>query len=203
MRSLFPLFVAFVLTMPAMSLAQQQPHPILSEFIAIRQHVGLLLRWTITGGNQCNGTKVFRSSDGVGFEQIEHIPGVCGSEIDDVTYSYLDTFPLPNAYNHYRLEMGGQGFTETITHFYTYFDNGNHARLTDPVDGSVRLLFSNASEKQVSMEIIDMDGRPMYSALTHASHFNLYTKGWKVGIYIYHIIGSDDGRVTGRMMVGQ
>jgi hypothetical protein len=202
MRCLFTFSLVIAVMMPAQSLAQQQPHPILSEFIAIRQHVGLLLRWTITGGNQCNGTRVFRSADGVEFEQIEHIAGICGSELNDVTYSYLDTFPLPNAYNHYRLEMGGQGFTETITHFYTYFGNGNHARLTDPVDGSVRLLFSNATEREVMLEVIDMDGRPIHSAVTHESHFDLRTAGWKGGIYIYRVMGGDVGPVVGRMMVG-
>lgn len=202
MKMLPILLLGFGLLWSAPSQAQSQPHQILSEFIVVRQHVGLLLRWTITGGNQCNGTRIFRSADGETFEQIGHISGLCGSEIIDVSYSHLDTFPLPNAYNHYRLEMGGQGFTTIITQFYTYFGNGNHARLTDPASGTVRLLFSNAFEKRVHLEIMDMNGRPIHSAETGMSDFNVSTLGWKGGVYVYRITGGDDGVIVGRMMVG-
>ena len=107
------LFV-FLFSVLASSVVAQKPHPILRSFSAVKQPNGVNLKWVIIGGRQCDGTRVFRADETLQFDLVEHIEGICGSQADDVTYSYFDNSPKSNSYNYYRLEMGLQGFTDTV-----------------------------------------------------------------------------------------
>ncbi len=195
-------FLLLVLAVPETVLAQR-PHPILRELVAIQQQNGVLLRWVIAGGNQCNGVMAYRSEGGSAFELIHHIPGICGSTDSDETYTYLDTSPSRNAENAYRLEMGGQGFTEVITIFFRDFGERNHARLTDVSSGNVRLLFSNDAKRTVAVQVHDQNGRPVFRQQTNESEVILRTSDWEAGMYVYRIVGESIGPVVGRMMVGR
>lgn len=188
--------------MPTGVLAQR-PHPILKDLAAIRQQDGVMVKWVIAGGYQCNGIRVFRAVDGGPFEQIKHIPGICGSTDSDETYIHVDREPVRNSRNSYRLEMGAQGYTETITVLYTDFGKSGHARLTDPLDGSVRLLFSNDTEQAVELEVLNMTGSPIHTDRGTSGEFTFSTNGWPHGMYVYRISGGSTGAVTGRMVVGR
>jgi hypothetical protein len=79
------LFISFLFASVPMSVQAQQPHPILESFVTIEQPNGVNLKWVIAGGFQCRGTRIFRAgSDGI-FEQINHIPGICGNFTESET----------------------------------------------------------------------------------------------------------------------
>lgn len=181
----------------------QDAHPILSEFVAIRQHKGILLRWTIRGGNQCEGTKVYRAHSQLPFEQIKHISGICGGADFDETYTHLDTLQAKNVENHYQLEMGDLGFTNVVSLFYVDYGQSNHARLTDAFNGTITLLFDNAQQDVVSLQLIDRSGSIVLQQQTNSNTLTILTHLLNPGIYTYRIAGAGNSPITGRFALGQ
>lgn len=180
----------------------QEPHPILQSFNAYKQSNGVLVRWVIKGGNQCNGTKVFRASDDLVFEQINHIPGICGSFTENETYSYFDSVPHSNQYNLYKLELGFQGFSQPITIFFEDFGRSPYLILSDPAAQTTRILFSNDQKQNVSLELYDRVGKPVYSATGNDSDFEFSTAAWKPDIYIFRIFGANEIDISGKVYIG-
>jgi len=195
------LLVLLVALIP-LSAAAQQPHPILKSFEAYKQPNGILLRWVIFGGNQCQGTKVYRSEDGMNFDQINHIPGICGNFTEDETYNSFDTIPHKNTYNHYRLEMGFQGFTDIVTLFFEDFEGENYALLSEPQLSRYQILFENDLGNTTKLEVFDRMGNSIIRLSNNRSDHILYTDGWKRGLYIFRITGVDAGTIFGKIFIG-
>jgi hypothetical protein len=199
MNRLLTILLSTVLPMLAMA---QRPHPILTEFSGFRQDDGIMLKWVIAGGNQCNGISIYRALEQGGFVRVGNIAGICGSTDSDETYTFLDTTALRNRDNSYRLELGWQGYTEVITVFFSDLSLGRHARLTDPVDGSVRFIFDNPRQLPVNIELFDIAGVAVIRETTRNTEFLLRQDGLRPGVYIYRI-GTDGMQpVVGRMTIG-
>lgn len=193
--------ILIALLFPIVGFAQQ-PHPILKSFEAYKQPNGILLRWIINGGNQCQGTRVFRSADALDFELINHIPGICGNFTEDETYNYFDTIPFQNTYNHYRLEMGFQGFTDIVTVFYEDFDGKTYAVLSFPQLNQYQILFSNDLGGVSTLQVFDRMGAFVMVDSNDQSDYVLDTTGWEPGVYLFRITGSDVGAIFGKIFIG-
>ena len=181
----------------------QSPHPILKSLTAYKQPNGILLRWVIAGGNQCNGTKVFRATNEVSFEQIEHIEGICGSTSADEVYTYFDPTPFPNQYNHYKLELGYQGFSESVTAFFEKFNNANHSVLFDFEKATFRILFSNDLNLESNLTVFNSLGQNVYSASGTDSDLYINTSGWNAGVYVFRISGVSEADIHGKLYFGR
>lgn len=179
--------ITFVL-LPLVTLAQK-PHPILRSFSAIKQPNGIALKWVILGGQQCDGTRVFRAEDSIDFEQIEHIEGICGSQAVDVTYTYFDNNPASNVYNRYKLEMGLQGFTDTVTVFFEDFGSDDFLLLSDYASQSYRILFTNDNNNQALLSVYDLSGKQLYQDQTNNNDIAFSLLGYPAGMYIFRISG--------------
>lgn len=191
-----PFMLLFV---PMMGLSQS--HPILRSFSAIKQSNGILLRWVIRGGNQCNGTIIYRSADDVHFGQIGFIDGVCGSTDSDESYSFFDSVPLLNADNHYRLELGAQGFTETLTVFYEDFGANDHLVMTDRATGTFRFVFSNDQRNTATLTVFDLGGNAVFQLSGNGNQLVVGTAAWRSGIYLYRIEGVTQKDLTGKFYI--
>jgi len=200
MNRLFAILLLTTLPMLAMA---QRPHPILKEFSGFRQDKGIMLKWVIAGGNQCNGIDIYRAMEQGGFLRVGNIAGICGSAEFDETYTFLDTTAIRNRDNSYRLELGWQGYTEVITVFFSDLNLGRHTRLTDHSDGSVRFIFDNPQQLPVTVELYDVAGVPVMREMTDGGEFLLRPEGLRSGVYIYRI-GTDGAQpVVGRMTIGR
>lgn len=194
------LVLTFFLQLALQGAAQ---HPILKSFSAYQQTNGILLRWVIKGGNQCNGTRVLRAADDLVFEQINLIPGICGDFTEDETYSFFDSIPISNAYNHYKLELGFQGFTDTITVFFEDFGSDDHLVLTDHHAGEYRILFTNANRKQALLRVFDRSGNELLRESTTDNDFLIRPSGWKNGVYLFRISGVSETDIHGKFYFGE
>lgn len=185
------------LVLPLLGMAQD-PHPILRSFTAIRQPNGIFLKWVIKGGKQCDGTKVFRSDESLVFEEINHVEGICGDFTEDETYTYFDSEPIPNRYNHYKLEMGFQGLTDTIQVFFEDFGSDGFLLLTE-TNGSYRILFSNDNNREATIQVLDLSGKLMFEDAGIGNDFTLQPNGWRAGIYVFRISGVAETDITGKL----
>ena len=187
-----------LLVLPLLTVAQD-PHPILRSFSGIKQPNGILLKWVIKGGKQCDGTKVFRAEDSIEFEQIEHIEGICGSQAVDVTYSYFDNAPASNGYNRYKLEMGFQGFTDTVTVFFEDFGPDAYLLQTDQFAQNYKILFSNDLNTLARLEVYNLSGKLLYTNETLGNDFQLQSSDWRSGLYIFRISGVSEADISGKL----
>jgi hypothetical protein len=189
--------ICFFLLLPLFSFGQE-PHAILNSLKVYKQTNGILVRWVIKGGDQCNGTRVFRANAQGHFELTYDIPGICGSSTKDETYQYFDSNPISNNYNTYRLEMGYQGFTEPITVFYEDFGNAEHKVFSDFQTNSQRILFTNDFNRDALLQVFDSTGRAVYSESGTDNDFLIQPSNLKPGIYIYQISGVSEKPMQGK-----
>lgn len=191
-------FYILFLMLPLVAMAQK-PHPILRSFSAVKQPNGIALRWVILGGEQCDGTRVFRAEDQGNFEQIEHIEGICGSQVVDVTYSYFDNSPVSNAYNRYKLEMGLQGFTDTVIVFFEDFGADNLLVQTDYVRKTYRVLFTNDNNRNAVLRVYNQFGKIISETQTTNSDIEFSLVGKPAGIYLFTVSGVSQDDLRGKV----
>lgn len=196
MRPLLFVFVSIV----SATIASAQ-HSILESLNAHRQPNGVLLRWVIKGGEQCNGTSVFRATAGSAFNEIHHIPGICGDLTEAEAYAFFDSVPVSNAYNHYRLELGYQGFTDTVTVFFEDFGRDEHLLLSDHVARQYRILFSNDGRQEAVLRVFKRAGNEILRAATSANDFVVNTAGWRPGVYLFRVSGVSQKDIYGKLTV--
>ncbi len=190
-----------LLCVPLLAQAQA-PHQIVRSLEAYKQPNGVLIRWIIVGGGQCQGTKIYRSVDEANYIQIGHIDGICGSTDAEETYTFFDSVPHPNTYNHYKLEMGFQGFTTPVTVFFEDFGTSNYSLLSDYESGVYRILFSNDLKNEAVLEVYDRSGNVIFGATSTDSDIEFRPKGWKSGIYIFRIAGVSQVDISGKFYIG-
>lgn len=185
-KTIFTIAVAALFIISGGSSAQT-PHPILRYFKGEAINGQIRLSWVITGGNSCNGVIVERSSDGIFFQVLGDIAGICGSPDTDVPYTFTDEAPLTNQVNYYRLGLGGQGYSTPIAvNFVPLNDEGHNLRL-DESQKSVTIFFSNPNKDLVDAGLFDVFGRACFTAQTTGSFINLPLIALPTGIYIFRI----------------
>lgn len=173
--------------------AVAQPHSILKSFIAFQQEDVIVLRWVISGGNQCAGTTMFRSEDNDVFSRIGQIDGICGNTDSDETYTFVDSTANANEVNYYKLEMGQQGFTTVVQLFFEQFGENDVLVSPNHTEGPIRILFSNPNKEPTDLTILDRSGKPIITRKATGSEFNLDLVGLRTGIYYFHL--SKNGEV--------
>jgi hypothetical protein len=191
------LWLAFF-CLPIVGLAQT-PHPILRSFSAVKQPNGVLLKWVIKGGQQCQGTWVYRAGQAQDFEVINHVEGICGSFTEDETYTYFDNEPLANTYSYYRLEMGFQGLTDTVEVFFEDFGINQFLLLTDDGSENFQILFSNDLNREAAVQVFDLSGKIVLEGTTLGNDFSINLAGQRAGIYILRISGVSETDITGKL----
>lgn len=186
-----------LLALPAIA-QKPSPHPILRSFTALKQPNGVNLKWVIKGGQQCFGIRIFRADETLLFDQIDHIDGVCGDTEADEAYTYFDSNPISNDYNFYRLEMGSQGFTDTIQVFFEDFGRDRYLLITENASNQFRVLFSNDNNRDALLKVFDVSGNLMFEETRAANDFTIVPDGWRAGVYVFRISGVAETDLSGK-----
>ena len=137
-------------------------HPILEDFGLILDNNRVVVSWTIKAGNSCNGITIYRSNDDFNWSQIGRIDGVCGDMSESMSYIHVDNDPAWGQKSYYRLELGFEGFSASISIF-----------LFDPKD---KLILNGSNPvRDFIIATINDDGSPHYRvALYHADGRLIY-----------------------------
>lgn len=190
------LLVPFLL-LPIASPAQS--HPILSDFSAIQDGPYLRIQWTIIAGATCNGTLIERAGEDLLFTKVGDIPGVCGDISSPLTYVFTDSFPLFNTLNHYRLELGFQGYTDTLIVEHSPLSGIGTLAFPNPFSTDVEIRFSNPGQEQARVEVYDQLGRLISTKLTETDRVLFSFPELEAGMYIYRLTVNNQWFV-GRVM---
>jgi len=133
----------------------------------------VLLNWTISEGNTCNGIDVYRSLDGVNFSIIGDIEGICGSGTEPIDYSFTDIFPETNGSNYYRLSLGGLGYSYIIKINLIDIPINSYLIVPQPITASSQLFFNNDLSKSAELKIYNYLGELIFAGTTNTAKFEL------------------------------
>lgn len=179
---------------------KSQPHTLLQDFSGYQQDNQLVLRWTFHSGSLCEGTRIERSSDGLTFNLIGEIPGVCGSPGSAFTYTYIDSIPIVNSVNHYRLELGNFGYTTTISvEFIKASGRGfvvmsNNSRQTE-------ILFQNSPGRKANAIIYNSLGKRVLELDGTGRRISLPGGKLAAGVYLLMLNFSDNTSLSGNFII--
>lgn len=177
-----------------------QPHILLQDFSGFQQDDQLILRWTFRGGSLCDGTRIERSEDGLRFSEVGEIPGICGSPDNAITFTFIDSFPLPNAVNHYRLELGNYGFTTTLAvEFIKSGENGFVVHTT--THGQTDILFQNSPGRKGVAIIYSSAGKKLSEEDFTGQRLSFLQGRFPSGVYLLILVFSDNTSLSGNFIV--
>lgn len=139
--------------------------------------------------------QLFRGADTLQFEKIHEILGVCGSLTEPVYYSFDDELPLANSWNHYKLALGAQGFSQVASaEFYIYGEDG-YLVMPNPVRDRVEIRYNNTNNLQYQVGLISLAGQSMLPAMqVQSDRLDLNLAGIPAGQYFLQL-RSETGQV--------
>jgi hypothetical protein len=175
-----------IATLPLASISQQAD-AVLSKFFATPLNETVFLRWTITAGNTCQDTYIERSSDGINYERIGIIGGICGSPDQDITYEFTDSLPLVNRETYYRLELGFYGYSSPRIVEFIHFNSEGFLLAPNPFTESTRLAFENKDSEKHELKIFDMQGRIVQVMLTEGNEYFIRRLDMNPGVYYFRV----------------
>jgi hypothetical protein len=172
----------------------------LDYFTASEEQNSVLLKWSVSAGNTCNGISITRSSDGFFFTEIGRIDGVCGSPDVSVPYSFIDESPLANQINFYKLELGIADFSEVISIEYNEKNSDGYQLRPNPASGDTRLYFSNSSFEAYELRIYNSAGKQVDSYTTREAFIEIQSQNYGAGLYLF-VLRSDQNTIKGKFIV--
>lgn len=168
-----------------------------SEFELLEVHDGIFVNWQIDSGYTCQGVDILRSDDGIDFEEIGHISGVCGSLSKPVSYSFLDEAPVANSCNYYRLKLNGYGFTEILNIYYLEVPDKGVLTYPNPSRNEiVTVKFNNPNQEEMTVQLIDLNGSIFLERVVSSAGFQLDPSNLNAGVYQIRIFGANAETLT-------
>jgi hypothetical protein len=185
--------------MPLFSLAQQAD-AVLSKFFAVQVEETVFMRWTMIAGNTCEDTYVERSSDGISYERVGLIGGICGSPDEAITFEFTDSLPLVNRTSYYRLLLGYFGYTSPkVVEFRRYNDDG-FLLAPNPFSDFTRLVFENKDGLEYKLLLYSVNGMLVKELTTSGDEFILSGTDLASGLYAYRLLKEEKNIFSGKLI---
>ena len=195
---IIPLAALLLLTFTSLA---QQADEVLSKFFAVQLDETVFMRWTISAGNTCEDTHIERSADGISYERIGLIGGICGSPDQSVTYEFTDSVPLINRVSYYRLELGYYGYSSPqIVEIIRYNEQG-FLLAPNPFSDNARLAFKNETGNEHKLIITDMQGRVVGKIITTDEEFIIQSEDLAFGKYFFQVFQAGVLLFSGKFIV--
>jgi len=173
---------------------------ILDGFIGTAQSSQVQLRWTITSGETCNGTLIERSTDKLNWKLIGEIAGVCGSSASPVSFNFIDSVPIANTINYYRLELGGRGYSNEISIAFYNFSKSNFVVIPNPVSLTATIYFEAKMFESYTFTLYDLNGKIHITTQGEGNSVVLNADKLQIGTYFFIISCPRKPIITGKII---
>lgn len=181
------------------SAGRAQVHPLLQDFSGYQQGNSVFLRWTFRSGSLCEGTRIERSADGLFYNEIGEIPGICGNPETSVTFTFTDSLPVPNTRNYYRLELGNTGFTTALE--VEFIPSGDQGYTILYSDQGAELSVENPPGRKGKVSILDISGKRIDSYIFDQRRIALTLKPAIKGIYLFMLRYENGAGLSGKFII--
>lgn len=162
-----------------------------SDFFLVQQDNVVLIRWTVNSGSLCNGTAVYRSTDGAADAFVGEIPGICGSESENKEYSLIDASPAFNANNRYYIRFGFSEYSEEKEIYVKYLEPERLYVGPNPSETTISLEWNDQFHDEYTIRVVDDLGTTVFEqTVITGSSFELDVKSMNAGFYTVLLINS-------------
>ena len=162
----------------------------------------VLLSWTVKTGNSCNGIRILHTLDSASFNEIGTIEGICGSTAAPTNYSFTHLNPTANAKNYYKLDFGGEGFSQTIAVQYFDFSENGYVLLPNPIQSDSKLYFNNENNANTAFTIYAMNGSIVHTEKSTLNYFSISKSYLEIGNYLFVLkTEGKSSEISGKFMV--
>jgi len=183
----------FVSLMNLNALSAQERHPILSHLRVFEVNGSVHIDCTIKAGFTCNGINYFRSANGVDYEKIGDVSGICGSPDFEVRYQFIDGDPPKNQKLFYAVDLGGFGLTEAISLEIVDTDALGYQIRPNPSNGAFTLFFKNPLGQPHSISIYSISGQLTWQGFTYDRSLPVNLDVNASGIYYFVVENQRNG----------
>lgn len=159
-----PLFILALSACMALR-AQEDEHPFIQSFTLTVLDGRIHVEWVMTGGSTCDGSQVERSADGVSFEVVHRIEGLCGDPAFPVPFSWYDEAPPELSTVQYRIAFSGLGRSSTKAVEFRQLTGSEMRVFPSPTLGASTLLLRVPLSALVDITISDPNGRIVLRAV--------------------------------------
>ncbi|MEZ4912313.1 MAG: T9SS type A sorting domain-containing protein [Saprospiraceae bacterium] len=165
-----------------------QYHPILDRFTLFEREGKVYLTWTITKGQTCIGTQIYRSTNDYDYELIHTIGGICGFNDRAQTFDFVDENPIKNTTNYYKLFLDS-GITEpSLSAVVLDIGTGQGKVVPNPLYIDGKLYFENDNMDELSVKITTSQGQVLQTINTRSNSIDLRKTDFSYGgVYLYTI----------------
>lgn len=196
---LIPLFLLFIW----MTTAKAQEISILESFTGYEKGGDVYLNWVISAGNTCNGILIYRAINNLPFEKVGEIPGVCGNSSSSQAFDFIDTDPVVNSKNNYRLDLGGNEISNTVTVEIIDIANAGYQLRPNPVSGNVQVYFDNMNRKLHQLLMYDLNGLLLATFISDTRYFSIDLNTYPNGQYFFSITNQEGEIQSGGKLLVQ
>lgn len=140
-------------------LTHAQEHPFIAAYTLTELEGSIRIDWTMQGGSTCNGQDIERSTDGVIFENVHRIAGICGDPSASVPFSWLDASPPAFSTVYYRIKLGFDGYTSVKSLVFDQLTASTQRFFPSPVIDIATLALNIGQGDVVDLVILDASGR--------------------------------------------
>lgn len=195
---LFAISIVVLMMVPVKSQAQ---HYNLSDFFVYQKDNKVKLQWTFKAGETCNGINIERSGSNKNFEKIGLISGICGAPDREVTYRFVDSFPLKNQINYYRLELGSQGYSSPVSIETRLYGDDSYIIKRGNGVSQTTILFNNNNNSRYIFRIFDTQGNLIRELTTSSNQLQLPVNKLSPGMYIFQALSGEGPKFSGKFPV--
>ncbi|MEZ5015873.1 MAG: T9SS type A sorting domain-containing protein [Flavipsychrobacter sp.] len=190
-------YVTFLILCSSVAVSAQDI--VLRNFDVFSDGTHVQVKWTIEKGSICNGTKIYRSENGIDYKEIGFIDGICGSSTEPVGYEFTDTNPIANKKSYYKLRLGLIQFTSAREMFfldasaaYTLFPN--------PSKYTANILYNSNGQKH-DFQLFDLSGRRVVNLDgVSGNEIKLHRGALPAGLYLLVLQSAQGQTTTGKLL---
>lgn len=184
--------VIFVISLMAFvnTFACAQSNPILDNFSITQSNGKVYLNWIIKSGSTCNGIQIYRSVNNSSFNEIGNIAGICGSISSATPYSFIDENPEKNTVNFYRLELGNNGTSQTLSVEIIDIDNAGSQVRPNPIFNNAKIYYNNKKDLHY-LNVFNISGKFIDELSSKENFFEINASKYSDGIYFFNIVNED------------
>ena len=173
-----------------------------SKLKVIEVEQSFLVNWTIDSGKTCQGQNILHSTDGVNFEEVGHISGICGNLSEPVDYSFTHSNPVPNAINYYRIELGGYGVSQIVSEYLIVVSSNSALVYPSPSQNDFFIKWNNTNNSKLTISFYSQFGRMISKEESSGEMFYGKASDFTAGIYLFEIVLDDSGqKIRGKLII--
>lgn len=198
-------YISVLLVLLSVNLIAQKEepsHPILDDFKVFEISGKVFIDVTISSGNTCNGITVWRSDDSLNFSKVGEIVGICGNSNTPISYNFTDVNPIKNIKSYYKIELGGAGFTNTVSIIIIDTKDFGFQIRPNPANEKAVIYYENPSNEEFELILYNLSGAKLLTKKSSSNAFDVDTYNLNNGLYFFSIGKSlNQERVIGKLIV--